>query len=404
MGVPTVDSCPRDNDTNEGDMFGVVMPPRSPSSALASSAPRVSVIGPVLLVGLGCGSAPATAPTTAAAAIDGPARPEAAAPQKVVGVATGDFHTCILVVGGSVMCFGRNTDGELGDGGASGNRSKPLAVPNLRDVEQLAAGHGFSCARVKGGKVRCWGSGRILGDDQSVERVRPAEVAGLSDVVDIKAGGLVACAKTTSGAVRCWGTDGIKKGAPSAGADEIAVAGAHACARTLDRQIVCWGEGLARNPKQSGPDTAKAVAIATGDSFVCAVVEGGVRCWGRNDQGELGMRADTETRTKPVVVKGLTGVAKITAAEARACVLSKDGMVRCWGSNNEGELGRGIKSPFELPAPVSGLTSVVDIAMGAGHACALLPDGVLNCWGGNRQGQLGDGTLETRPSPVRLRF
>jgi alpha-tubulin suppressor-like RCC1 family protein len=352
---------------------------------------------------LGCGGATGASPTSrAASVVGGDSASESRQPQKVVAVATGDFHTCVIVAGGNVMCFGRNRDGELGDGGNAGNRARPIAVPNVRDVQQVAAGHGFSCALAKDTTVRCWGSGRILGDDRPAEKVRATEVTGVSGVVELKAGGLVACARTKPGAVRCWGTDAIKKGAPTAGAEEIAVAGAHACARSLDGQITCWGEGLAKNTKQTARELAKASGLATGDSFVCVLVDGTVRCWGRNDQGELGMRADTETRTKPIVLKNLSGAVKISAAEARACVVTKDGGVFCWGSNNEGELGRNTRSPTELPGLVEGVNGATDVAVGAGHVCALSRDGTLACWGGNRQGQLGDGTLESRaiPKPI----
>lgn len=352
---------------------------------------------------IGCGGAAPRSAEAPAARRDDAEAPHP--PEKVSGIATGDFHTCAVIVGGSVMCWGRDRDGELGDGGVGGNRTRPLAVPNLRDVQEVAAGNGFSCARLKNGHVRCWGSGKILGDDRAVEKARPTDVEGLSDVVELKAGGFVACARTQTGAVKCWGTDAIKNGAPTAGAEEIAVAGAHACARTLEGKVTCWGEGLwgAKNVKQSGGDIAKATALSTGDSFVCAVVDGQARCWGRNDQGELGVPPDKDTRTKPTLVKNASGLAKLASAEARTCALGGDGSVRCWGSNQEGELGRGVKSVTETPGPVEGLDNVAaEVAVGAGHVCARTKDGTLYCWGNNREGQLGDGTNESRTKPVRV--
>lgn len=351
---------------------------------------------------LGCGGAAAPPRAPAAARSEEPDAPHR--DEKVSAIATGDFHTCAVIVGGTVMCWGRDKDGELGDAGSAGNRTRPLAVPNLRDVVEVAAGNGFSCARLKSGRVRCWGSGKILGDDRPVEKARPTDVEGLTDVVELKAGGFVACARTQTGAVRCWGTEPIKSGAPTAGAEEIAVAGAHACARTLEGKVTCWGEGLwgAKNVKQSGSDIAKATALSTGDTFVCAVVDGQARCWGRNDQGELGVPPDKDTRTKPLVVKNESNLAKLASAEARTCALRADGSVHCWGSNQEGELGRGAKSVTELPGPVAGLDGVAEVAVGAGHVCARTKDGTLYCWGNNRQGQIGDGTNESRTKPVRV--
>lgn len=358
-----------------------------------------------LALTLACGGATPGAPSDATrAALPKETDDTPRGPQKVTAVAAGDFHTCVVVAGGSVFCFGRNRDGELGDGGAAGNRPRPVAVPNLRDVEEVAAGHGFSCARVKGGTVRCWGTGKILGDDQPVEKVRPSPVAGLQGIVELKAGGFVACARTQAGAVRCWGTDAIKTGAPTAGAEEIAVAGAHACARTFEGKVTCWGEGLwgTKNAKQANGDVTKAAALSTGDSFACAVVEGVPRCWGRNDQGELGLGPDKETRTKPVAVRNAANVMKLSSAEAKTCGLTRDGKVVCWGANNEGEMGRGARSVTEMPNVVSGLTSAVEIAVGAGHVCARTKEGALQCWGNNKQGQLGDGTFEHRATPTEI--
>lgn len=358
----------------------------------------------VSTLAVGCGGAappPVDAPQGSGR---GAASEGSRGPQKVKSVATGDFHTCVVVVGGTVMCFGRDRDGELGDGGASGNRTRPLAVPNLRDVEDVAAGSGFSCARLKDGTVRCWGSGAILGDDRVVEKVRPTAVSGLSDVVELKAGGLVACARNKTGAVKCWGADAVKSGAPTAGAEEIAVSGAHACARTLEGKVTCFGEGLAatKGGKPITLDVAKATALSTGDSFACVVVDAQVRCFGRNDQGELGSAPDKESRNKPTPVKNATGIEKIVSAESRTCALATDKTVRCFGSNHEGELGRGSKSVSEPIGPVSGLSNVVEVAVGAGHACARTDAGEVLCWGGNRQGQLGDGTNESRTTPVRV--
>src|SRR5687768_13269669 len=115
-----------------------------------------STLGAAWLVSLlGCGGASGSAPSPGAASTPAGETPsESRKPQKVVAVAAGDFHTCVVVVGGNVMCFGRNRDGELGDGGNAGNRPRPTGVPNLRDVRQIAAGHGFSCALIKDGTLR----------------------------------------------------------------------------------------------------------------------------------------------------------------------------------------------------------------------------------------------------------
>jgi alpha-tubulin suppressor-like RCC1 family protein len=96
------------------------------------------------------------------------------------------------------------------------------------------------------------------------------------------------------------------------------------------------------------------------------------------------------------------GVVSVTAGEAHVCSILRDATVECWGSDGDGELGRGLQGPPQGPGPVPGLTTVVELALGADHACALDRSGAISCWGSNAHGQLGDGTSDRRTTPVRV--
>ena len=80
---------------------------------------------------------------------------------------------------------------------------------------------------------------------------------------------------------------------------------------------------------------------------------------------------------------------------------------RCWGWNNRGQIGDGT-SGTEIerltPVPVSGLTDATQIAAGGVFTCALIEGGTVKCWGTNNGGQLGDGTTTQRNSPVTVQF
>lgn len=320
----------------------------------------------------------------------------------VLSVACGDFHSCALLADRSVRCWGRNKSGEVGDP-SNTEHLRPVAVPGLSGVEELALGSNFSCARLSDGTVKCWGSGRILGDNKFQERLPPTTVPGISDAKQLRAGGYLACAVTGSGDVKCWGSD-RGTGAPRPVA-EVAVAGAHGCARMVDGAARCWGEGIWGSPGRESfarPAVSGATRIGTGDGFACAIVEGGsVRCWGRNDQGELGVQADGDNHVEPTTVPLVKGAVEITAAEAHACVVDAAHRAICWGANDEGELGRGTRSQSEPPGPIPGL-DVRTLSIGADHACAVAMDGGVYCWGNNKNGQVGDGTNERRTTPVRL--
>jgi alpha-tubulin suppressor-like RCC1 family protein len=103
-----------------------------------------------------------------------------------------------------------------------------------------------------------------------------------------------------------------------------------------------------------------------------------------------------------VVVPGVEGAARIFAGQTQACALTKDGRVRCWGSNTQGELGIGKQSSDERAGDVKGIAGVADVCMASMHACARTEGGALYCWGGNVAGQVGDGTEERRLLPTRI--
>ncbi|MCC6388236.1 MAG: RCC1 repeat-containing protein [Dehalococcoidia bacterium] len=148
------------------------------------------------------------------------------------------------------------------------------------------------------------------------------------------------------------------------------------------------------------PDPPAITAIAAGATHTCAIVAGGVRCWGSNADGELGDGTNTG-RLTPVPVLGLgSGVTAIAAGDRFSCALTS-GAVKCWGANGYGELGDGTNTPSNVPVDVSGLSSgVVALSSVHGsHACAATASGAV-CWGRNDAGQLGDGTTEDRPAPV----
>ncbi len=148
------------------------------------------------------------------------------------------------------------------------------------------------------------------------------------------------------------------------------------------------------------------VQIAGGQSHTCArIINGTVRCWGRNDLRQVGDGTNVFERLTATAVTGLTGVVEIAAGSHHNCARLTSGAVRCWGNNEFGQIGDGtlVRSRNE-PTAVDGLTNAVGLAAGENHTCAVLTDGSVRCWGLNESGQLGDGTLTLRPLPTPVRF
>lgn len=164
--------------------------------------------------------------------------------------------------------------------------------------------------------------------------------------------------------------------------------------------VTGWGSPKCALIAQLGqplPLPTTPVGLAAGDGHACAVrMDGSVRCWGRNDFGQLGVAASA-TPSGPVTVAGLPGFAtKVVAGLAHTCARLTNGTVACWGSNQEGQLGQGNFGTISTPVIVQGpagttgpLSGVIDIAAGSVHTCATVIAQGAFCWGDNTFGQLG---------------
>lgn len=151
------------------------------------------------------------------------------------------------------------------------------------------------------------------------------------------------------------------------------------------------------------PISGKGLDLAAGNQHSCAVLDSGIIiCWGSNLQGQLGT-SGTAMREGITVVPGLTDVRHIATGGRHSCAVRRQGDVWCWGSNPSGALGGGTGTARPTPAQVPGLREVKTLALGEAHSCALKRNGKILCWGSNSQGQLGDGSKKarSRPTPVK---
>ncbi len=188
----------------------------------------------------------------------------------VVQIDAGAWHACAATKTGEAWCWGMNGFGETGNGTPSKAVLKPTRVPGLSGVVALAAGGelasdkgGHSCALLRGGTVRCWGSNHEgqLGDDTQKKRLTPVAVKGLKGITQITAGFAHTCALDKNGQAWCWGRG--REGQLGTGRmgmhllrqtkpyrvtikeplRVIATNATHTCAVTLKDKVLCWGAG-----------------------------------------------------------------------------------------------------------------------------------------------------------------
>jgi alpha-tubulin suppressor-like RCC1 family protein len=354
--------------------------------------------------------------------------------------------TCALLNGGSVQCWGWNSNGQLGNG-ATFYTSTPQQVTGLTSTvtgisaRQLPAFFGTdwyfgaSCAVFNGG-VQCWGNNDdgVLGQgSNNFFNFVPTYVTGfgaLSGAQAVSMGSTSACAINAAGGILCWGRgDSGQRGdgtftysqntpqavsGVAAGATVVSCGGGSDCCAVVSGAIECWGFngngnlGNGTTTNSDVPVTAVA-ALATnvsaggGTAFYkinlihsCGVVNGGVQCWGSGSDGQLGNSANVQ-HNSPVNVTGLgagSGVTQVSAGYTHTCALiGGTGAVWCWGDNSHGELGNNSTTNSNVPVSVSLAAPAVYISAGAWSTCAVLNTGAVQCWGQNNYGQLQSANL-----------
>jgi len=292
-----------------------------------------------------------------------------AAPIECMSCADGE---CAPVADGTVCASGVCQEGAC----------VATTCPGARRWLAVAAGEAHSCAVAWTGELFCWGANMDgqLGAGDTAPRTDPVAVTG--DWTDAAAGAKHTCGLAREGAAACWG-------------------------KNTEGQVGDGAVTMNEPDPQPVMDLPPLRSLAGGQDHTCAVgVDGGLWCWGKNADGQLGA-ADPPRSADPLPVDEDAGRVwrQVSAGGKHTCGTDLDQRLWCWGGNTEGQLGTGGTAPSPAPAEVGPGTGWVEVAAGASHSCAIDAAHDLWCWGDDKEGELGLGDDDTadravEPTPV----
>ena len=380
----------------------------APVSWSTSNAAVATVSPSGLVTGTGGGSATITAAS-------GTAQATATVTIRRAVVATaldaGGHHTC-AVIQSRTYCWGSNASRQLGSTGPT--TAVPTELPAVAGYTMVSGGgpatasHAVaqSCGVTAGGAVYCWGNDhrrQLSGPRATAEcrlslsfvfpcRETQEAVPGVGTAALVSTGQAHSCAVDGSGAAFCWGSNGWGELGTSASVTTN-------CVDTrLGTSTPCSAAPL---PVAGGLSFRQ---LSVGGEFTCGVTHGGEGyCWGRNDQGQLGVSGIASSST-PVAVQGGHRFTSVSTGPAHACAVATDGRVLCWGSNDKFQFGTAaVLGSTPVPTTIPANVTFRSISVGPSHGCGVGTDGRAYCWGNSENGKLGIApgtTPQLSPQPV----
>ena len=244
---------------------------------------------------------------------------------------------------------------------------------------KLSAGNSHTCAILDNGDLKCWGLGwhGQLGDGGSgfgyytnAPSSTAINLGSGRTAVAVSAGGSHTCAILDNGDLKCWGYGGN---------GQLGDGGSNTNTNAPSSTAINLGTGRT------------AVAVSAGESLTCAILDNGdLKCWGRDNYGQLGdggSNTDTNAPSSTAINLGTgrTAVA-VAAGDHHTCAILDNGDLKCWGRDSQGQLGDGgsntdTNAPSSTAINLGSGRTAVAVSAGNAHTCAILDNGDLKCWG-----------------------
>ena len=338
-------------------------------------------------------------------------------------VATGWYHTCAILDNDQVKCWGQNTYGQLGYGNttslgaANTDMGDNLAYVNLgsgRTAKEIYAFGYRSCAILDNNALKCWGrniTGQLGLGDVANRGDNAGEMGDSLSAVDLGTGlyavkvagtDSTTCAVLNNGNLKCWGL-GVTGSYSGVNYTYYGELGLETNNKTWGDNAGEMGDALPTVNLNIGANSI--LDIVGGRSFYCVLISNSeVKCWGRNNNGQLGKDNTTNIGDTVGSMSSLTAIPLGSAVAIKnmresACAILAGGTTKCWGRASNGQLLQGNTTKYGSTGfPMSSLNAMnlgagltaKKIATGYYFGCAILNNDRIKCWGAT---SCGTGTV-----------
>ena len=287
-------------------------------------------------------------------------------------VGIGLTFSCAVLSNGTIKCWGQGDSGQLGNGSTNNNPNSPATVSGINNAISVSGGRMHACALLSTGSIKCWGkaengqlgNGSTTGNSSENNQTIPVDVSGISNAINISAGLQESCAVLDTGSVKCWGagfgTTPVNISSDIQNAIQVS---------TWSNQTVVLDNGSIKFRESNGTietilEISNAIQVSNDALTSCAVLDNGsVKCWGAGGFGSLG-NGNNNNETTPVFVSNINNAKQVSTSgslgfasvnESHSCAALSDGTVKCWGAGGYGQLGNGATNNQNIPVSVSGI-------------------------------------------------
>jgi len=372
-----------------------------------------------------------------------------------ISVSVGYEHTCAIDDLRRLWCWGSNTTGKLGLAPTTSSAQEPQQIGlSGSKWKQVSASYAHTCGVQDDGTLWCWGknSEAQLGLGFRSPQEAMTQVGTENDWAEAHLGAIssdTSCALKRDRSLHCWGSNQFGQMADGRGDQSIAtkvgdgyqrvsVGGEHSCALKRNGEVSCWGSnrfGQLGAPSIEDFDgefaaTSTPTVILTATNQAWQDIELGqshshainasdqsLFSWGRNEYGQLGLgltpsgSMNTDTMFQPRRIRTTSSIRwdSIASSPVSSCAIGNRSQIWCWGQVSGGMVGNGSlthnhnQGAYTYTTSPSNVTgSWRSVSAGYEHVCAISSSGTVSCWGGGNYGQLGIGASSSTAQPIPL--